>query len=375
MKNIIIASHYTETPGVMDKFSSYLTKRSYSILYILHPLYPGSSLKSQINFSQNRMQFKLPYFIQYLIEGLITAFKFRTNLQYIRSIDVAFCFDPLSFLNIYLFNNIFKVKKIVYFNVDISYKRFSNPFLNTVYIKLNKFAYNKSTYFLYLSDKIFPLVDPERQKISKAIKISHIAPKIDTENKKSIFNSLIYAGTLTYSTDFEGLFKALEKIKKEGIEFILDIYGDGDRKEKILSYLNKSILKENVKLKGIVDNEKLLKEIMPKYEIGLAPYVIKAKQKTLDHIYNVDNLTTKIVEYISVGLAVITTRLAPEFDIIETQKFGVLIKEEKEWYRVIKALMINKKQLLKYKKNALIYSKKFNEDFVLGRALEKIIYE
>lgn len=374
MKNILLVSHYTATPGVMDKFLDFLIRKGFAPALILNPLDPKSALPSQMSFCGQEISYKLPGISQYLLEGAAAIYKFKIKFKITTGFDTAICFDPLSFINVHIFKKYFRVRKIVYYNVDFSTKRFSNNLLNSIYLAINKFAYKKCDYFLYLSESFIKNIDPMKKYTAKSFLLRHTIPvQMAVGDMEKIPNSLIYVGTLSKTVNFVNLIRALELIKNQNLDFIFDIYGDGDQVEFLKAAISCSSIRPNVNFKGVVKNEILFKEILPKYKIGLCPYIIPGGNNTADHMFNGTDLTMKIVEYIACGLPVVSTKLYKAFDIIEENKFGFLVKDINEWNVAISRLLTDDNLYQNYARNALDYSKNYDEERVLSPILLKIL--
>jgi len=372
MKNILLVSHYTDMPGVMDKLSLYFLKHNYSLVFALNPLNPKSSLKSVIKIDEREIKYKIFWSFQYIFEGIIFFIKYKFNIKKTIKFDLTVCFDPLSFFHVFLLKRFLKVGKIVYYNVDFSTRRFRNRIANYIYLSLNKFAFRKCDYFLCLTNNFISHIDPSNKYSDKSFLLKHtVRLNNKLNNIKKIPNSIIYAGSLYKTVDFNNLIKALELIKQKGINF--DIYGDGEQKEYFKKLINNSTLKDNVNFKGVVDNETLFKEVLPQYMIGVCPYITRENNYEANHMFTGTDLTTKMVEYIGSGLPIVTTRLCDAFDVIERNKFGFLVYSSEEWYMAIKKLLLDKNLYAVYSANALNFAQNYDEEKVLTPIFDKIM--
>lgn len=374
MVNILIISHYTEVPGVMDKVALYLKNHKYSLCFVLNPLLPKSSLKSIIKSDKKEITYKIFYLFQYIFEGVVSITKYKsTNIKLV-DFDIAICFDPLSFLNTLIFKKLYKIKKIIYYNVDFSMGRFNNGIMNFIYLMADRFSYRKCDYFFYLTANQTKKIDPTNRFNEKAFLLKHTF-NINSINKniKKIPKSIIFSGTLGYSVSFIDLFEALKTIKRVGINFVFDIYGEGNQKKQLEYYVDSSIIKNNVHFKGIVSNEVLICEVLPKYSFGVCPYVTQVKNAVLSHIFTATDLTTKLVEYIAVGLPIISTRLTDFFNIIEANNFGFIVKNKNDWYGALIKLLNDDDLLNNYSENAFEYSKNYDEEKILTPIFDKIL--
>lgn len=372
-RSVLLVSHYTETQGMVDKFAEYFTKKQYTVTIIKHPLFSNSTLPSLIKQQQKEKTFYIPSTLQFFLEGLVSIVMYKKIGSYDR-FDLAITFDPLCFLDIYLFKKLYNTKKIVFYNLDYSKNRFANPVLNAIYQNISTFAYRKCDYFFSVTKKFIADIDPKGEYQKKNFLLKH---PVDTTavhiTKKRKSNALVYAGSLGYSVNFSPLLEALVAIKKKQIPFSLDVYGEGDNKQQLIQEVKKHDLQDNVVFKGSIDNKTLVNHILPTYMVGLCPYIRKEDNVLLDHMFHGNDLTSKLVEYLSAGLPIISTRLYEAFEAIETNNIGFLANTKLAWEKAIITLLTKPDLYKTYQKNALRYAKQYDEEVLLDPLLQKIL--
>lgn len=372
---VLLVSHYTEVPGVMEKVASFLEGQDFHLSYILNPLFPRSDLKSIIKSRNVDIKYKLPWYGQYLIEGIVGYFKFKYSVKQISSLDLAVCFDPLSFLEMIAFKKLLRIKKVVYYNVDYSTRRYKNIALNFIYNCMNKFAYVKSDYFLSLSRKYIEDIDPGKKYASKSFLLRHTVSLGDYQNVKKIPNSLVYAGSLSRTVNFSDFLLSLHDLKEEGIDFTCDIYGQGDQLKSIQKLTSELSLSNRVNFKGVVSHDVLTRNVLPKYIIGVCPYIKKGTKVEADHMFTGTDLTTKLVEYLAAKLPIVTTELYDAFRAVEQNQIGFLVKNQHDWHMSLKKLLSDRLLQEKYSENAYEYSKNYDENMVLGPVFKHMLGE
>lgn len=377
MRNILLVSHYSGTPGgPTDKFYDYLMKKKYRVFTIKHPLYPQrKDLKSEIDSGKRKIHFKIPPLLQYFTESLYALFfGFNILKENLNHFDLAICFDSLSFIHTYLLKYFLGIKKIVFYNIDFSRKRFSNRLINFIYHQTNRFAYHHCDYCFSLFTTFINNVDPNHKNSNKNFLVKS-AVDLSGINKKvyKYKNSIVYAGSIEYgSNDFDPLLTAITRLKNPRYKFRLDIYGPVKQTSQFKLTVTKLKLDKFVFFKGIVDNKTLTEKILPQYQIGVAPYITKSKEDTPNHTFLGTDLTAKLVDYIAAGLPVITTRLNRGFEQINKYNFGILVDSSNEWYIAIKKLLMNKKIYNAMRNNAIKYSRVYDIEMVLTPILKKI---
>lgn len=372
MKNVLLISHYSGTPGgPVDKIYDFL-KKEYKVYNIKHPLFPRSDLKSTLE-GDKSIEFKINPSFQYFLEGINSYFYWKRTHNNIKKIDLSICFDSLSFTQMYFLKSLFNIKKIIFYNCDYSIKRFSNPLMNLIYRKANLFAYNKCDFFFSLSSRFIQDIDPQNKLAYKNYIVSGFVDMGSINRKGKTNNNLVYAGALDYgSVDFDPLLAALKKLVKNKIKFHLDIYGKENPKSNLRIKIKKLGLLEYITFKGIVENKILIQEILPFYRLGLAPYISKDSKSAPDHAFLGTDLTAKLVDYIAAGLPVVTTEINEGFKNIEKQKFGFLVSNDLQWYEAINKLLTNKKIYAEYKRNALKYAKNYDIDTLLNPIFKRV---
>ncbi len=375
MKKVLLVSHYTGAPGgPVDKFYEFL-KREKIVCSIRHPLWLNRNLPSIISDGQKETAFRIYSPIQYPLEGIITVFFWYRFFGRSKKIDLAICFDSLSFIHIFMLKFLFHVNKIVFYNIDYSRKRFKNRAMNFIYQKINLFSYKKCDYFFSLYDTFIKETDPEGIFAYKnyLVKTTVNTHSINTRLKE-YKNSLIYAGVLDYgSVNFDPLLAALKRLKEDGSEFQFDIYGKEGPRGELRKNIARFHLEKFVFLKGVVENKMLIEKILPRYKVGVCPYVTRRDSFAPDHVFLGSDLTAKLVDYIAAGLPIVTTGINDAFNMIEKNKFGFLVGTTEDWYITIKKLFMNQTLYKEYKNNALKFAKNYDEKKVLDPIFKKIL--
>ena len=374
MERIIIFSHYTEIPGPSHKWLSFLQRKKYDVDYIFHPLIPAGRLTSEIKMKDKKLNFKIWQPLQFMLEGIISLIICRLNANN-APYDLAVCFDPFSFFNAYIYKSFYPLRKVVYYNIDYSKKRYGNILLELIYQRLNLFAYLHCDYFFAITSGFRKDLDPDNRlkKKEKCFLVSHtVRPRVPKKSPK-IRNSLIYCGTLSGVVNFDDLFTALNKLNKEGIPFIFDIYGKDGQERQLKKKISEYSLARYIRLKGITDYENLVDKILPSFMIGVCPYVTKTPLLSSDYLFQADNLTTKMVDYISRGLPLISTFPYRNLKILEKNKFGFIVENDNGWYNALKIFFSDTSLYRLYSDNALKYSKRFDEEKVIGSLMRQIL--
>ncbi len=127
-------------------------------------------------------------------------------------------------------------------------------FINHSYKTIVQNNEQKDYFCKKIHNKIFVLPNPVREELFQAEK-----------NKKSDKFIIASAGRLTYQKNFKLLIDSVENICKENSNVILQIYGDGELKEELQSYINGKKLDKSVFLMGRTDDMKSMFESIDLY--------------------------------------------------------------------------------------------------------------
>lgn len=376
MKRFLLVSHYTLAAGPVQKLDIYLRKnKKFQVTTIYHPLFSNSNLPSRIVDSKNTgFSYKIP-FAQYLLEMMVNYWllKSKVNEKYF---DVVMCFDPLSYFYCFLLRLFFKFKINIYFNVDFSRKRFVSGLLNFIFQRLNLFAYANCDYFFAITYNFVEAIDSKNtiKPKSRIFRLKHTfdISKLKTrKNIHTINHSLIFIGSFYYSLEFETLFQALAELKKKEINFVFHLYGSGNL-HAIKNLIKKYSLKKEVEIKQAKPYSELISIILPQYQIGVCPYDLIHNQSKISFVQEADDLTTKMVDYISCGLPFIATTISPKIRFIEKEKIGFLVKTKEDWSKALTKLLTNKTLYQEYSSRAISYSQRYRAEAVYEPILKKI---
>lgn len=148
--------------------------------------------------------------------------------------------------------------------------------------------------------------------------------------------------------DYPNLLKAFSIVLKKYPNTKLCIVGDGPLKNKVYSIAEELKIIENIIFTGFVNN---VGEYLNSFDI----FVLASKK---------EGLGTSIIDALSVGLPVVTTRSGGIPELINNDKNGILVEPKNPEYlaEAIMELLINPEKRLKLGKYAKESSKQFSVD-------------
>jgi glycosyltransferase involved in cell wall biosynthesis len=175
--------------------------------------------------------------------------------------------------------------------------------------------------------------------------------------------NILFIGSLSKAFDFNTIIECAKKIEQinKNIKFI--ICGDGEF-AKLLK--DQSKLLSNLVLTGYVDRNKI-KAIANRSLVGIAPY---------NNIKNFkDNIPNKIIDYLSLGLPIISPLEGEVNHLITNHKVGLIYKEKSQvsLCNIIIKLSKSNDLIEKFSNNALkLYNENYSYDYVYGKAVNLI---
>lgn len=163
---------------------------------------------------------------------------------------------------------------------------------------------------------------------------------------------LVFVSRLTWEKDLETLIKTYELLKKNGIDFVLAVVGEGPEKEKLQKMMPEA--KFLGYLKGV--------ELSTAYaspDIFLFP-------STTETFGNVT------IEAMASGLAPVVADAGGSKAIVQHQKTGLLAKpkDARDFYEKVVFLLNNPKIRQTIQKNALDYARQFTWEKILEKIFE-----
>jgi glycosyltransferase involved in cell wall biosynthesis len=252
-----------------------------------------------------------------------------------------------------------KVKKVVYYVLDFSPQRYSNPLVNKFYLYLDKICARSADYIWDVSKEF------NKVRIGNGLSKNEIAPVIrvpiglydyqiigDVKGKRLTY-SLIFVGTLGEENGPDLAIKTLHKVLKKYPKTTLHIIGGGELNLQRLKQLaKKENLSDRVKFYGYIENIAEMVNIIKNFDIALAPY-----RKIPGSIrYYADS--AKIRTYAGAGLPVITTEVPPlGRELAELGGAIIANDDENSFYGAIDKVFSDPKLYLKMKEKVIDFSK------------------
>lgn len=385
-RKIIIALHeYLPTGPGHDLRDYLLINHAKEIVFITHPL---------LNLKQNyvsRSHMKI-YYRDGTTTETISKFRliFSMSILYFKDLiltliwiigkketyDLYVGLDPINAIAGIILKKIRLVDKVVYYTIDYMPKRYKNVILNFVYHKFDKFCvryaddtwnvgttmgqaretYNHMDQKIYSKQYILPI----------GIWLDKIKPlSFDKVNKYK----LVYIGGLKHIMGVDLIIDAMPKLVKKIPHIRLDIIGGGIDEDNLKYRVRQLKIEKYVIFHGWIRERKKIQAIASDAALGIATF--NTDERSIE-IKNAD--PSKVKEYLSMGLPVITTNVLPNHQELEKNKCAMVIPYSvNALVRAVEALLSNKKLLQEYRTNGRQYVAKFNYPMLFSNALSRVL--
>lgn len=376
--NFCIVTYETfPNPNSQNLKTFLLENLTSDILYIYHPMLDmpqGYNMSSGYDYfednkllvSQKAYQWKLYWPLLYIKDILYTLF---CCIKQGKRFDIYFAFGNLNPIAGIILRSFGIVKKVVYHTSDYYPQRFKSNFFNWLYYQLDKFCVKACDETWNVSPAIAEAREKRMHMKGKDFSRQHTVrggiwflktkrlPFSKINNKKMVYRGMLF--------DYMGIdlaIKAMPLILKKIPNLKFEIIGTG-KEEKNLKKLARGLgVSGNVIFHGFVEGREQMEKIISDAALGIATFntgMIDDKVKNSD--------PGKLKDYMLLGLPVVTTDAFFESKKIAEMKCGLVIPyDHTELANAVIRLISNKKELEKYRENAI----KFIEEFDCAKILK-----
>ena len=216
---------------------------------------------------------------------------------------------------------------------------------NKKYVKKLCFSCNNIDYLVLVSEELKEFYGKLLED-TKCIYIPNVIDNINKYRKKEkTHNKLVSVGRLVKEKGYEDLIDVIDIIKKDIPDIKLDIYGDGQLKEKLQTKINNLKLNNNIKIKGFLEYKKLMQEIK-NYDV----YVMSSHTESFGLV---------LLEAMSQSVVCIAFDSASGARNLLKEDRGILIpnRDKEEYAKSVVSLLKDTNKINKLNKNAYEYIK------------------
>lgn len=374
---IVIVAHESSEGPPQELRDFLLRRRIKKILYIAHPLiylkelYKNSSRyvvyeEGKVTKRFTSFHWRLPEPFLYAKDVLYTIF---WCLKSDEQVDIFFGADPLNALSGIILRKIGKVKKVVYYSIDYTPKRFDNPIFNSCYHSIDKICCYLSDYNWVGTDRTTAARitnGVSKEKMTKVVVVPDGTHSLSIEKKlisEINMHTLVYVGFMLEKQGIDLLIESLQEIKKKIVDIRLIMVGKGPYLLTIQKKVAELGLEKFVEFKGFIQDNDVLYDILTHCAIGLAPYVEDKNS------YTYYSTAGKPVLYLGCGLPVIITDVPPIAREISERKAGIMIHYKKsDLVQAVFSLLDNKKKYEEYRQNAIRFGQELDWSEIFSKA-------
>lgn len=267
------------------------------------------------------------------------------------------------------------VKTVVYYVSDFSLQRYRSPFLNKIYLFLDRMAFNHADFVWDISRAMMSArrvagLSPEITKIPLHVPIAFFPNQIRSRPPAKIIPaSLVYAGALGRENGPDLAILALKKVLRIIPQAQLHIFTNGQDMEtqNLRDLTDKLGIHDKVLFHGLIPNQTELIKDLEQFMIGLAPY------RALPGSARWWADANRIRLYLAAGLPVVTTQVPPMGQELKQEKSGLVVKDNAE--KIAQAIIFilkNRNLYRKMRQNAIAQARHNTWDKVYSKTLRSM---
>lgn len=370
-QRIIITVHYL-VYGAPQALREYLMNEKVGeLLFIAHPLYAeGSDLSYQelikagqcISKKTSPLRTKVSVLNYFLEAWLTTWWVLRQKGKF----DVFFGADCLNAMVGLWLRWLGKTKKVVFYTIDFSPERFSQPLLNKIYHQIEKFCVRHADEVWDVSPRVAEgrkqFLGLEYAAKCRVVPIGIWFDKVKRRPFSDIKkHQLLFLGHLLEKQGAQLVLAAMPEIIKEIPDFHFLIIGGGPYEEELKKIASDLHLESRITFTGWVKEREKLDVLVPESACAIAPY----DPSKAGYTYYAD--PTKIKDYLSAGLPVILTEVAHNARELEKEGCGLVIGyNQEDIAKAVIQMLKDETMLQKYRDNAVRYIEQFDWDKIFS---------
>jgi len=204
-----------------------------------------------------------------------------------------------------LLRSLGRARRVAFYVIDYTPKRFKNPVLNALYAWVDRLAATRSDLVWNLSERMRDVrrgqgVEERRNRlVPVGVELDKVVPVSRAKLRR---RSLLYMGALTHDKGLQLMVEAFPEILARVPDAELHILGFGPFEAELKRLVQASPARARIRVPGGLAHEALFK-LVPAYGVALAPYLDDPGSYT----WWCD--PTKPKEYLACGLPIIITRV------------------------------------------------------------------
>ncbi|MBI5613915.1 glycosyltransferase [Candidatus Gottesmanbacteria bacterium] len=372
--SIVIVTH-EYTTGPPHSLEKYCSGKVSKLLFISHPFIFAPDTRSYFNLydfkgkvqdSVHFIKFIQNQFISVMKDIVLTVYWVVCAGQFDQYIGV----DGMNAFTGLFLKRLGIVKRVIFYTIDYVPNRFNNAFVDSIYLWIDKKAVEGSDVVWNLSDTMKTM--RAEQGLSHSYDAKQILVPVGTdvdipevkESERKRFH-VAHMGHLTKKQGVQLVIEAIPEVLTKVPEFHFDIFGAGEY-EKTLKELSARLNVDSfVTFHGYIEDHHSLEIKLSTCSLGIAPYV-----DTQDNFIRHTD-PGKVKAYLAAGLPIVITKVPDVWKDIEKNKCGKACEANPSSVaKTIIFLLTDELLLGLYRKNAVVYARKFSWKRVFTRAFQ-----
>jgi glycosyltransferase involved in cell wall biosynthesis len=328
----IIVTHVRGT-GPAIHLETYLTQQCPKVLSIYHPLvYESPAMSSYRLFEDG----KLVETGKHLLRGPEPAIRLQEVILTIRWVrrlaprsDLFIGVDALNCIAGIMLRAMKHTKRVIFYVIDWSPKRFDNNILNGIYHLSDRAAALFATEIWNVSPAIdkgrwhgafWSLIGRFAQKRTRIVEIGVARVNSEIVNEPRLPNRLVFLGHLLEKQGLQQVIAALPQIAESFSDVDLVVIGSGPYQVELTEMAHNVGVENRVRFLGYIEDEDEVLRLLSSASIGVATYLESEESftKFAD--------PGKLKNYLAAGLPIVMTRVPYNADWLEESGCAVLVK-------------------------------------------------
>jgi glycosyltransferase involved in cell wall biosynthesis len=325
-----LATHYWQT-GAALALRDYLIPRSERLIFIGHPLFPGSAKPYCEIYSDGKLLKTISSrgergparFILELYRTVRWASSKGEPLEAFIAAD-----SLLALAGLYLRTR-GRVRRVVLYSVDFVPQRFRNPILNRIYHMIDAFCVRKVDVAWSVSEQIVSArLERDRARPRNVQMIVPHGANFERVSRVPLDQAdahrIVFLGHLLEKQGLQIVIEALPKIRAQIPNASLTVIGDGPYSNELRDLSRRLNLDDAIEFTGVIDDHNLVESRLAACGLAVAPY--KPDPNSFTRFAD----PGKIKAYLACGLPVVLTNVAPIAPLIERRGAGRIIEYDKD---------------------------------------------
>lgn len=371
---VLLVSHISDLTGPTEALEDFLKERVKLLITIYNPLEYCTIAKRKVSLYKEGkfilyyqpVNIKFKALFTWMVDvGVTIYYIFRLHRRY----DLYIGCDGLNAFSGVLLQRLKVVKKVIFYTIDWTEKRFKNRFYNAIYHFVDRYAVRHSDYVWNISKRIVKIREEEgliKERnilVPAGVNLREIkrVPMEQVNPKK-----IVFLGALEKTKGIELVIDTWPKILKKIPDAELIVIGKTPTGAGIRPYEERLKRMKNVRLIGVLSHKEVLRTL-PKYGVGLAPY-----SPDVESISRFSD-PSRVKDYLACGLPVIITSVPEIAQEIKKEKAGEIIEyNEQELALALLKITKNIESFGKYKEGANRLGAKYDWQDIFSTAFKMV---